>query len=72
MKTIKELLIIFGIGSIVTSVWILLEKLMLKEVTPNQVDSIIALILIYSLYGNLKWWESIKEKQPSNIRDLKR
>lgn len=61
-KLIKEYLKITIISIIVILFWQGLEILIIGEVRSSDIDTIIALILIPSLYGNLKWWESLKIK----------
>lgn len=45
-----------GIMALVTLVWQLIEKILVGEITPTMVDSIIGTILSYSLYFNYKKW----------------
>ncbi|WP_315080805.1 hypothetical protein [uncultured Clostridium sp.] len=51
---IEEWLILIGIGSTITLIWQLLELLIDGSITPSNVDSIIGIILSFSLYFNLK------------------
>jgi hypothetical protein len=53
---VVDALIILGLTSLVVMGWYFLEMLMLGDINPNSVDSIIALILIISLYANLEHW----------------
>lgn len=53
-KHIIEILKIVGISTIVVLGWQGLELAILGQINPNEVDSIIALILIGSLYMNLE------------------
>jgi hypothetical protein len=67
VMTMKEHIINFlkliGIGTVVTLSWEGLEMVMLGAINPNSVDSIVGLILSYSLYYNLKYWkENTSEK----------
>ncbi|OSA98169.1 UNVERIFIED_ORG: hypothetical protein B2H98_05410 [Clostridium botulinum] len=55
LKTkIEEWLILIGIGSTITLIWQLLELLIDGSITPSNVDSIVGIILSFSLYFNLK------------------
>lgn len=56
LRYIREVLVITGIATIVTIGWQGLEMIILGEITPNKVDSVIGLILIFSLYSNYKVW----------------
>lgn len=49
IETIK----IFIIAIAITCFWQLLEIVMIGEIRPNKVDTVIALILTFSIYGNL-------------------
>ena len=60
LKSLKEILIVCGIATLVTLLWQLLELGMLKEIRPDGVDSIIAFILTASLYTNYKFFEKLK------------
>ncbi|WP_252238284.1 hypothetical protein [Clostridium sp. VAP51] len=51
---IEEWLILIGIGSTITLIWQLLELLIDGSITPSNVDSIVGIILSFSLYFNLK------------------
>ena len=53
-----EILKFLGIANISTFVWRSLEVLMTGSVTPSEVDTIIVIILVTSLYVNLKVWEN--------------
>ena len=57
-ESLIELLKIFGIAYLVTFAWQQLETLIEGSIRANHVDSIIALVLVISLYGNLKVWEN--------------
>lgn len=59
-KYLESLLKLFGIGTIVILMWQLLEVSILGEIRPNEIDTIIGIILTFSLYGNLKWFERLK------------
>lgn len=63
--TIFDVIIIFIIGLIVLKFWQILELLIYNEIKPNDVDTIISIILTYSLYGNLKHYlnKNSKKKQ---------
>ncbi|AIY80244.1 hypothetical protein FDB15_18590 [Clostridium botulinum] len=51
---IEEWLILIGIGSTITLIWQLLELLIDGSISPSNVDSIVGIILSFSLYFNLK------------------
>ncbi|MBN1042397.1 hypothetical protein FDB55_06925 [Clostridium botulinum] len=51
---IEEWLILIGIGSTITLIWQLLEVLIDGSISPSNVDSIVGIILSFSLYFNLK------------------
>ncbi len=53
---VRNTLEILGITVVIILVWQFLEKIILGEVTPNIVDSIVGTILAYSLYCNYKRW----------------
>lgn len=55
-KYLRLILEIIGIMALVLFIWQLMEKMLIGEVTPNIVDSIIGTILTYSLYFNYKNW----------------
>jgi purine-cytosine permease-like protein len=55
-KYIVDGLILIGLSTIVTLGWYGLELAMIGNINPNSVDSIIALILVISLYINLLHW----------------
>lgn len=54
MKTLREILIFFGIEWIIVEIWQILEYIILGEIKPNNIDCIIAVILGVSLYYNLR------------------
>lgn len=56
--TLNEILVMCGIATLVTLLWQALELVILKEIVPNDVDTIIAIILSVSLYGNYKFLEA--------------
>ncbi|WP_195938701.1 hypothetical protein [Romboutsia sp. 1001713B170131_170501_G6] len=51
-NTITDSLVICGIGLIVISIWQMLEMIIIGEIIPSKVDSIVSIILMFSLYGN--------------------
>lgn len=51
-NTITDYLVIFGIGFLVVSIWQILEVIIIGEIVPSTVDSIVAMVLLISLYGN--------------------
>lgn len=55
-KYINETLTILGIYLMVCFLWITLEKIILGSCNPNIVDSIIVIILTFSLKCNLNSW----------------
>lgn len=57
-KIINEIIELFGIMVIVVFVWQLLEVIIEGNVNPNNVDTIIGMILTYSLYYNYKTWKN--------------
>lgn len=57
---IIDYLVLIGIVVGVTLLWQLLELLMIGHINPNNVDSVIGLILTYSLYINYKNWKKLK------------
>lgn len=59
--TLNEILVFCEIATLVTLSWQLLELVILKEIVPNNVDTIIAFILTLSLYGNYKFLEARNE-----------
>ena len=56
LRYIRELLVITGIAAIVTIGWQGIELIILGQITPKKVDSVIGLVLTFSLYGNYKVW----------------
>lgn len=59
----KTWLYLIIIGAIVIYGWQGLELLIIGKINPNKVDTIIAWILIVSLYGNVKTLEKILHKK---------
>lgn len=55
LEYLNEYLKIFGIGAVVMLVWQVLEVVMLGEVVPSNIDSVIAIVLTFSLYLNLRF-----------------
>lgn len=53
---IRSMLEIIGIMALVVVLWQLIEKILVGEVTPSIVDSIVGTVLSYSLYFNYKHW----------------
>ena len=58
LKTLNEFLVLCGITTLVTLLWKVLELIILKEIILNDVDTVIAIILSWSLYGNYKSLEA--------------
>lgn len=58
LTNLNEVLILCGIAGLVIVLWQLIELIVLKEIRPNDVDSIIAMILTFSLYGNYKFLQT--------------
>lgn len=63
---LDELLMIFFSILLVTVLWQWLEIITLKEIVENKVDTIIAIVLGWSLYTNLKFY--IKSKVDKDIK----
>lgn len=59
-KFIIELLQLIGVSFFVVYGWQLLEFIMIGEIRPNKVDTVVGIILIYSLWGNLITWTKSK------------
>ena len=57
-KELGKVLIFIGILTLVTSMWQELELLESGRITPNNVDTIVGLILTCSLYFNFKNWRN--------------
>jgi threonine/homoserine/homoserine lactone efflux protein len=57
MKLINEILKLLGIAVLVYFGWHVLEVAIMGSVSPRKIDEVIAWILTFSLYGNLKWIE---------------
>lgn len=55
-------LILIGIAIGVTFLWQLIELIMIGHINPNNVDSVIGLVLTYSLYINYKNLKKTKFK----------
>lgn len=62
-KYINELVTLLGIYLSISVIWILLEKIILGGAIPNPVDAIIAIILTFSLEGNLNTWNRNKDNK---------
>lgn len=61
LKKIKRMTIELAvIAALILLLWRGLELLFYKQVVPNTVDSIIGLILLYSLYANLQVYKGYK------------
>ena len=56
-QCINECLKLLGIAFLIESVWEFIELIIYGEITPRNVDTIIAAILLISLYGNLRAWD---------------
>ena len=55
-QLLNKLITMSGILLIITLAWQTLEIMYYGENKPNQIDGIIAIVLTYSLYCNLKIW----------------
>lgn len=53
---VRNTLEIIGIAVTVVLAWQFLEEIILGEITPSIVDSIVGGVLAYSLYCNYKHW----------------
>lgn len=53
-KVISDLLIWSGIYAIVTFSWQGLELFFIGKINPNFIDTIVGIVLSYSLFGNFK------------------
>lgn len=61
LKKIKRMTIeLATIAALILLLWRGLELLLYKQIMPNTVDSIIGLILLYSLYANLQVYKGYK------------
>lgn len=58
---LKDLLLIIVIAVIVLFIWQGLEIIEFGKVRPSFTDSIIGLVLIYSIYGNIKFGIMIRK-----------
>ena len=56
-ERIEIYLEIIGIAALVTFGWQLLEIAMIGKINSNSVDTVVSMVLIISLYGNLKYWK---------------
>lgn len=65
-KNINNWLKLFGIASVVTLVWQVLEITILGEIKANRIDAIIGTVLTFSLYFNLKTWNKKGKKKESD------
>jgi hypothetical protein len=54
IEFIISLLWVLVIYIVVASLWVAIEKVIYGEVTPRQIDTIVAIILAISLYANIK------------------
>lgn len=58
----KDLLLFYAIALSVTIFWQLLELLLYKEIKPDHIDSVIAIILSVSIYINIAFYRKMKSK----------
>ena len=58
---LKELKIIITIIIPTLIIWRGLEKIILGNVKPNLVDTIVGFVLIFSIYVNVKQYQEIRE-----------
>lgn len=70
-KEFENILKILGISFIVVTVWQVLELIVYGETIPNRVDSIIGMILTYSLYLNLKHLELVEYNKKNKSEGAK-
>lgn len=72
-RFIKEYLKEFKIMMIITIptliIWRILERMILGDVNPNLVDTIVGLVLITSMYINVKQYQQIKEMKDYFYKD---
>ena len=62
-SVLKDVLIYSIINTLVVGLWILLEFLIEGKIEGNFLDSIIALILSWSLYINYKYYRGRKKEK---------
>lgn len=58
----KDILLFQCIIIVVTVIWQLLELIFYKEVKPDHIDSVVAIILSISIYTNVMFYKNIKKK----------
>lgn len=58
----KDILLFQGIIIVVTVIWQLLELIFYKEVMPDHIDSVVAIILSTSIYTNVMLYRETKKK----------
>ena len=63
LQMLGDILLLSGIATLVVILWQSLELAILNKITPDKVDTIIALILSYSLYWNYKMILNKKEQK---------
>ena len=59
---IKDILLFYVIGFVITMVWRLLELIFYKQVMPDNIDSIFAFILTISIVVNVKLFKKNERK----------
>lgn len=60
--SIKDVFLLMLIGLMITNVWQCLEWIMYQEVRGSAIDTIVALVLTYSIFLNIKL-RKIRKKQ---------
>lgn len=63
LYTLSGILTLCGIGFVIILVWQLLEFITMGEITRSKADTIIAVILAYSLFANYYYFTEDKEKE---------
>lgn len=63
LYTLSGILTLCGIGFVIILVWQLLEFITMGEITRSKADTIIAVILAYSLFANYYYFTENKEKE---------
>ena len=62
-KLLKDILMVAVIATVIMLLWQGLEMIEFKEVKSSLTDTIIGVLLTYSIYANIKFIEIIKSKQ---------
>lgn len=64
----RDILTVLGISLLVQVLWSILELNLVGEVVVSDVDTIVGAVLSFSLFGNLKYREKVKDLE-RKIRD---